>query len=164
VTLPYPGRVRFAWGDMSAPEEVAVAPGGSPVLAAHTYRVPGGHTVVISTYDSQGRLNSLHVRSVFLRAGQAPAVLAVMPGSGPGGTSVSVIGAGLTGANAVVFGSQPATGLSVSSDNAVSCTTPAGAPGPVNVSVAAPGRGSGTLANGFTFTATEDPGEEARRR
>jgi hypothetical protein len=149
---------------MSAPYEQATAPGGPQVVAAHTYRTSGGHTVVITTYDGAGRLNSLHVRSVFLRAGQPPALMGASPSSGPAGTQVTVIGAGMTGANAVIFGVQPGTAVQVTSDNAVNATTPAGAPGPVTVAVSAPGRGAGQLPNGFTNTATEDPGEEARRR
>jgi hypothetical protein len=163
VALPYPGRVKVVWGDLSAPHDAATAPGGPEVLAAHTYRVPGAYTVVVTTYDGQGRVNSLHVRALVTRAGQPPAILAASPSAGPagGGTQVAVIGAGMTGVNQVLFGAGVAIGVSVVSDNVVNATTAAQPAGLVQVTVTAPGRGTGRLPNGYTYTASE---EEARRR
>lgn len=83
----------------------------------------------------------------------APTVTGVAPTSGPeaGGTVVTISGTGFTGATAVDFGSAPAASFTVVSDTTITATTPAHAPGPVPVTVAAPG---GTSTPGtFTFLA-----------
>jgi outer membrane protein assembly factor BamB len=77
-----------------------------------------------------------------------PSVTGVSPASGPttGGTSVTITGAGFTGATAVDFGSNPATTFTVNSSTSITATTPAGAAGTVGVSV--------TTANGTSPPST----------
>ncbi|MGH7649682.1 MAG: IPT/TIG domain-containing protein, partial [Gemmatimonadaceae bacterium] len=48
----------------------------------------------------------------------SPTITSIVPatGSAAGGTSVAIVGTGLTGASAVAFGSAPATSFAVISD------------------------------------------------
>ena len=66
-----------------------------------------------------------------------PVVTGVSPASGPlaGGTSVTVTGAGFTGASAVDFGAAPATSFTVNSDGSITAVAPAGSAGTVDVTV-----------------------------
>ncbi|RME72790.1 MAG: hypothetical protein D6776_08100 [Planctomycetota bacterium] len=59
---------------------------------------------------------------------QPPIVSSIAPGTGPeaGGTSVQLQGSGFTGAQAVRFGTSPASGLQVLSDQRLRCVTPPG--------------------------------------
>jgi len=83
-----------------------------------------------------------------------PTISLLNPSSGPqsGGTSVIVIGAGLTGAQEVKFGAHAAQ-FSVDSDAQVTAISPpSGTTGPVAVAVTTPtGTASGPL---FTYTTT----------
>jgi len=66
-----------------------------------------------------------------------PVVNAVSPGQGPtaGGTSITIVGSGFTGATAVTIGGNPATNVTVSSDTQITATTPAGTVGRTSVVV-----------------------------
>jgi len=63
-------------------------------------------------------------------------VISFTPTTGPeaGGTSVTIIGTGFTGADSVTFGDTPGTNFTVVSDNEITVTSPAGA-GSVEVTV-----------------------------
>ncbi|MFB7557625.1 IPT/TIG domain-containing protein, partial [Streptomyces brevispora] len=76
----------------------------------------------------------------------APALTAVSPNQGPasGGTTVTLTGAGLTGATAVTFGSNPATTYTVNSATQITAVTPAGT-GAVPVTVTTLGGTSNTV-------------------
>ena len=83
----------------------------------------------------------------------APAITEVEPASGPaaGGTAVTIIGTGFSGAGAVKFGSAEAAGFTVNSENSITATSPAGG-GTVDVTVANPGGASATsAADRFTY-------------
>ena len=83
----------------------------------------------------------------------APTVTAVSPNNGPqaGGTSVTITGTNLTGATAVHFGANAATGVVVNSATSVSATSPAGT-GTVDVTVTTPGGTSAANPPGDQFT------------
>jgi hypothetical protein len=93
----------------------------------------------------------------------SPTITSIVPatGSAAGGTSVAIVGTGLTGASAVAFGSAPATSFAVISDTQIVAASPAGS-GSVVVSVTTPSGASGITA-GSTFlysadtTTTTDP-------
>jgi hypothetical protein len=89
-----------------------------------------------------------------------PVVSSVSPNFGPvaGGTTVTITGTALTGATAVTFGGQPATGVTVNSATSITATTPAsvpaGTPGPVSVLVTTPG-GTNVANALFTYRADQ---------
>lgn len=72
-------------------------------------------------------------------------------GAAAGGTAVSVPGTGLSGATAVLFGGVPATAVTVVSDTEVTCATPAGSAGAVDVVVVTPA-GAVVDSGGYTYT------------
>lgn len=85
----------------------------------------------------------------------APTVTAVSPASGAaaGGTAVTVTGTALTGATAVLFGTETATNLVVVSDTEVTVDSPAGTDGTsVDVTVTTP---VGTSIDSVTFAYVE---------
>ncbi len=85
----------------------------------------------------------------------APTVSSISPTSGTtaGGTTVTITGTNLTGATLVQFGTNPATGVVVSSSTSITATSPAGAAGVVDVTVTTPGGTSATSsADQFTYT------------
>jgi len=81
-------------------------------------------------------------------------ITSVVPPTGPaaGGTAVVITGTGFstTGTTTVSFGGAAATNVSVLSATSISCTTPAGANGPVSVSVTSGGN-NGSLVAGFLY-------------
>jgi hypothetical protein len=84
----------------------------------------------------------------------APVVTSIAPTTGPsgGGTIVTVIGTGFTGAIAVGFGSADATNIAVASDTQVIAVTPPGT-GIGNVTVVTPtGRSAINAAAQFTYS------------
>lgn len=92
-----------------------------------------------------------------------PIVTAISPSSGPptGGTSVTITGAGFTGATAVNFGSAPAATFTVNSDTQATAISPAGT-GTINVTViTAVAMSASSAAGQFTY-ATPKVGGSAR--
>ncbi|MFF7232572.1 Ig-like domain repeat protein [Streptomyces sioyaensis] len=96
----------------------------------------------------------------------APSVTGVIPATGPiaGGSTVILTGTGLSGVTGVSFGALPAVSFRAFSDTLIVAVTPAGPPGPADVTVTTPG-GSVTVPAGFdykapsatTITSTPDP-------
>lgn len=86
----------------------------------------------------------------------SPTITSIVPatGSAAGGTSVAIVGTGLTGASAVAFGSAPATSFAVISDTQIVAASPAGS-GSVVVNVTTPSGVSGITA-GSTFLYSAD--------
>ncbi|MGJ4844988.1 IPT/TIG domain-containing protein [Leifsonia sp. Le1] len=83
----------------------------------------------------------------------ATTVGSVNPGSGPesGGTPVTIIGHCLTAATGVLFGTHPATDVTVVDDTTITAVSPAGV-GIVDVTVVGSAEcGSGTLPQGFLY-------------
>ncbi len=87
-----------------------------------------GATVPVTVTTSAGS-NTAGSSSQFTYTAPASlAVTGVTPSAGPvgGGTSVTITGAGFTGATRVLFGSSAATTFHVSSDTSITATSPAG--------------------------------------
>jgi IPT/TIG domain len=85
----------------------------------------------------------------------APTVTKVVPKTGPttGGTSVTITGTGFAGATAVKFGSTSATKFTVNSATSITATSPAAAPGLVDVTVTTPaGTSAVSLKDHFKIT------------
>ncbi len=74
-------------------------------------------------------------------------------GPSPGGRSVIVSGVGFQAGAAVFFGGVPATDVVFVGPTTLTATTPPHAGGSVDVAVANPSGGTGTLAQGYTYTA-----------
>ncbi len=88
----------------------------------------------------------------------APTVTGISPTTGTttGGTSVTITGTDLTGATGVSFGANPATSFTVDSDTQITATSPAGAAGPVDVTVTTTG-GTSAIGAGSVFTYVAAP-------
>jgi hypothetical protein len=95
----------------------------------------------------------------FLSLGAAaptpPAIVSVMPGTGPtsGGTMVTIVGTGFESGATVDFGASPALSVDVINSTNITALTPPSGQGTVQVVVANPGGQSATLANAFTYVA-----------
>jgi hypothetical protein len=89
-----------------------------------------------------------------------PAVTGITPTSGPacGGTTVTVLGSGFTGATAVSFGTTAAVYFTVISDMAITAFSPAEAAGTVDITVTTNSGTSATSgADHYTYTAAAVP-------
>jgi hypothetical protein len=118
-----------------------IAPGNTVTLTLRFTPASPGKQIV--TYSATS--NSLtHPVSGIPASGSGllsgPQVTGVIPSSGPaaGGTAVTLHGSGFTGATAVSFGAQAATGLIIDSDTQIRAVTPPGG-GTVDVTVVTPG-------------------------
>lgn len=87
----------------------------------------------------------------------APFITSVTPDVGPsqGGTSVTIIGSGFTGATAVTFGPRLATSFIVNSDTSITAIAPPGVPGNINIQVTT-GAGTSPLTFSDLYTYTGD--------
>ncbi len=87
----------------------------------------------------------------------APTVSAISPTSGStsGGTSVTITGTAFAAGATVSLGGTSATSVTVVSSTSITATVPAHAAGAVNVVVTNTDSQSGTLTNGFTYSAPE---------
>ena len=90
---------------------------------------------------------------------RAPTLTAVLPSGGAleGGTAVTLVGSGFVSGATVKFGETAATGVTLTSADAISALAPAHAVGSVGVTVTNPYGLSATLANAFTYAAVEAP-------
>lgn len=95
-------------------------------------------TVDVTVTDPAGT-SSVSPADHYTYANQA-VIKGVSPDFGPvaGGGTVTISGAGFTGATSVLFGSTPATSFTVTSDSLISAVVPAGANGIVDIRVQAP--------------------------
>ncbi|WP_329454572.1 IPT/TIG domain-containing protein [Streptomyces sp. NBC_01497] len=106
----------------------AVAPPGTGAVAV-TVRNPGGTSNPVTyTYAA------------------APTLTSVSPSQGPasGGTTVVLVGTGLSAATSVVFGATPATTFTVDSSTQITAVAPAGS-GAVPITVTTPGGTTGPV-------------------
>jgi hypothetical protein len=91
--------------------------------------------------------------------GPAPTVSSVLPNSGPvvGGTVVTITGTDFQSGATVTFGQSPATAVVFNSATQLQATTPAHAPGTVDVIVRNPDTQSATVSGGFTYQPVPAP-------
>jgi large repetitive protein len=118
----------------------------SPAEAAGTVNV---------TVTSPGGTSTISPADQYTYA-PAPTVTSITPAQGPaaGGTSVTIVGTGFSGAPVVDFGATAATNVVVVSPTQITATSPVGAVGTVNVTVTAPGGTSATsAADRYTYLA-----------
>ena len=120
-----------------------------------TITSPAGTGTVDITVVAPGGTSPTSPADQFTYVVPAPAVTSISPTAGPlaGGTSVTIHGTGFTGATAVAFGLNAATGVVVNSATQITATAPAGS-GTVDVTVTTPGGTSPTSsADQFTYVA-----------
>lgn len=109
--------------------------------------------------EFRAELRQISAKYALLKQRSAFHVDAVTPSTGAvgGGTAVTISGAGFFGASAVTFvGAGGASSIIVVDDSTITCVTPGGILGPVDVSVTTP-RGTRTLTAGFTYVAVAPP-------
>jgi hypothetical protein len=146
-------------GFTATPTTVTIPPTSSPwpVQVTATSPVTGGS--IIASVGS-GSCTVTAASGLITVIAAAPTVASVTANTGPvaGGTSVAIAGTNFatSGTVTVTFGGTPATGVVVGTSTTLSCTTPAHVAGPINVVVTNPDAQSGTLINGFTYTADMD--------
>ncbi len=89
----------------------------------------------------------------------APAITGVAPATGytNGGTVVTITGSNFLAGVTVDFGANAGTGISLTGSTNITATTPAGAPGAVNVVVVNPDTQASTNVNGFTYVLPPPP-------
>ena len=118
------------------------------------YSPPGTGTVDVIVITPSGPSATSPADQFTYQA--VPTVSGLVPNAGPtvGGTTVIITGTGFTGATAVDFGTDPGTGLIVTSDTSLTVISPPGFAGTVNVTVIAPG-GTSLIspADQFTYVA-----------
>lgn len=109
----------------------------------------------LSPSTGSGNRDSFGIDNFVLNYSQVPAptISAVTPatGSTAGGTSVTISGTNLSGATSVTFGGAAATNV-VATAASITCLTPPGAAGAVNVSVTTPA-GTAVAVGAFTYGA-----------
>ncbi len=118
---------------------------------------PGYYPIVPSLADPFGRLANYSIivnnGSLRVNAAAAPVVSLVSPakGSTNGGQTVTISGTNFEVGASVSFGSAAATNINVSSPASLTVTTPASAPGVVNVSIHNPDGNTVIATNAFTY-------------
>lgn len=135
----------------------------SSTIACSTPPGPEGPIdVVVENPDGQsGTLNNGYT---YLDEPEPEPILSITgvdPDRGPeaGGTSVTVSGTGFQEGAEVNFGAAPCRDVIVVDDTEIDCITPAGPPGPVDVSVINPDKEQAVLPDGFTYLPDDDEDE-----
>lgn len=113
----------------------------------------GAVDVVITNTDQQSSTLTGGLTYANITLGNAPTVTSITPARGPatGGTVALVIGTNFAQGIRVLFGSTPATGVTVMNDTRLSVIAPAGAAGVVDLTVVNADGQSAQLLRGFTY-------------
>jgi glucose/arabinose dehydrogenase len=123
------------------------------IAPAHT---AGAVSVQVTNTDSKsGTLTNGYTYTAPTSPNPAPMVTAITPNSGvsTGGTAVTLTGTGFLSGATVKLGGTSATSVAVVNGTTITAATPAHAAGTVNVQVTNTDAQSGTLTNGYTYTA-----------
>ena len=115
----------------------AVTPPGSPGLANVTVLQGGLQDTLVGGFAYLSQMDLW--------------VVSPAQGSQAGGTWVELAGSGFPADSTVLFGGKPATHLTVASPTAITCRTPPGNIGSVDVTVISNTKGTVVLPNGFTY-------------
>ncbi len=172
---PYFVAIKIDFNTSGANDTVTVylnpaANSASPGVAA-TYTVTTFDVGTISGIGFQNQGGELAIKADEFRVGDnyadvsggidvpppvppvVPVITSVDPGTGftNGGTVVTITGSNFLAGLTVKFGANFGTGLSLNNSSNLTVTTPAGAPGAVNVVAVNTNAASGTNVNGFTY-------------
>jgi len=137
------------------PSQGRIPSGGSQTInvRADTKLLTAGRYSASISFSSNG--GEASVSAVLIVASgptSGPVVSSISPTSGPaaGGTTVTIIGSGFTGASKVLFGTVAASSFTVNSDTQITAVSPAGS-GTMHVTVTTPG-GTTTISIADQFT------------
>ena len=113
----------------------------------------GAVDVAVTNTDQQSSTLTAGLTYANITLGNAPSVASITPSRGPttGGTVSLVIGTNFAQGIRVLFGSTPATGVTVMSATRLSAIAPAGAPGIVDLTVVNADGQSAQLLRAFTW-------------
>jgi len=148
------GVARYNWqfnegGGPGTPTETS-----SPKLT-RTFAAGGNYTVALTVFAGDGAsIGTAH--TVSAGSPPPPKVTKIVPTSGPaaGGTSVTIVGSGFSGASAINFGATGAASFTVNSNNSITAVSPAETSGIVDLRVTAPGGTSALVTSDhFKFVA-----------
>jgi hypothetical protein len=119
------------------------------IIATTPAHAAGAVDVVVTNPDTQSGTLS----NGYTYIAPPPTVTNVTPSSGPtgGGTAVTITGTNFVSGATVTFDGTAATGVTVVNATTITVTTPAHAPGPVDVTVTNPDTQSGTFIDGYTY-------------
>lgn len=161
---PTPGSIKIACGSFAG------ATGDHPIATLTFRAIANTGTAIVSfantsqallKSDNSNQLGSTVSASILMTA-PAPTIASITPASGSslGGTAITITGSNFVAAPTVKFGNNSATNVTLVNPTTLTATTPAGAPGAVNVSVSV-GTHTANKPSGFTYldvTAPTKPG------
>ena len=151
------------------PTADAAAPGVAETYTLNTFNVgtisgigfqnAGGGFPIVADEIRVGNTYEDVVSDTSGPAPTPPVITDVSPSSGltNGGTVVTITGSNFLAGVTVDFGANPGTGVSLISSNSITATTPAAAPGAVNVVVANTNGLSDIYVGGFTYEVPPPP-------
>ena len=128
--------------------------GSTSITATTAAHAAGAVDVVVTNTDAQsGTLSQGFTYTT--PSNPAPTVATITPNTGTtaGGTAVSITGTGFVAGATVKLGGTAATNVNVVGSTSITATTAAHAAGAVDVVVTNTDAKSGTLTNGYTYTA-----------
>ena len=114
-----------------------------------------GSTVDVTVTNASAETSATGIADQYTYDFPVPTVTSLSPTNGPaaGGTSVTITGSGFSGATAVNFGADPATGFTINNATQITATAPAGTGGStVDVTVTTPGGTSSTAGVGNDYS------------
>ena len=128
------GVARYNWQFNDGPGLSFPVETSSPTIT-HTFPAGGTYLVALTVFASDGTsIGAAHAVEVTT----TPAVTKITPkkGEAAGGTTITITGAGFSGATAVHFGANPAASFKVLSPTTITAVSPAGTAGAADVIVA----------------------------
>ena len=157
VTITGTGFLSGATVKLGGTSSAAVVLVGSTTIAAiapaHT---AGAVSVVVTNTDNKtGTKSAAYTYTAPTTPNPAPTVASITPNSGvtTGGTAVIISGTGFLAGAMVKLGGTSAIGVAVVNSTTITAATPAHAAGAVTVQVINTDAQTGSLTNGFTYTA-----------
>ena len=154
VTITGTGFLSGATVKLGGTSATSVALVNSTSITAITpAHAAGAVSVLVTNTDAQS--GTLTNGFTYTAPNPAPTVTAITPNSGStdGGTTVTITGTGFLAGATVKLGGTSATSVAVVNSTSITAVTPAHAAGAVSVQVTNTDAQSGTLTNGFTYTA-----------
>ncbi len=157
LTIAGTGFLPGATVKMGGTSAIVLAVVNSAIITATApAHAAGAVDVVVTNTDAKnGTLTSGYTFTAPAGNNPAPTVTSINPTTGvtTGGTAVTITGTGFLSEATVKVGGTAATSVTVVNATTITATTPAHAAGAASVVVTNTDNKSGTLTNGYTFTA-----------